>query len=70
VIIFDRWGSGASGPTPEGSIPNWEVFTEDVGAVLEAAKSKRTAVIGTRETGQIAMLYAAMHLNKSPLWSS
>lgn len=61
VIIFDRRGSGASDPAPSGTVPKWEVLAEDIGAVLDAVGSKRTAVIGFRETGQIAMLYAAMH---------
>ena len=61
VLVFDRRGSGASDAAPRGTVPNWELFAEDVAAVLEAAGSRRTAIIGSRETGQIAMLYAVMH---------
>jgi pimeloyl-ACP methyl ester carboxylesterase/class 3 adenylate cyclase len=61
VIVLDRRGFGASGPAPVGAVPNWEVFAEDIGAVLDAAQSERAAVVGNRETGQIAMLYAGMH---------
>lgn len=61
VIILDRRGLGASGPAPDGAVPNWEVFTEDIDAVLNASQSKHAAIVSNRETGQIAMLYAAMH---------
>jgi len=61
VIILDRRGSGASGPAPDGAVPSWEVFTEDIGAVLDASQSKRAAIIANREAGQIAILYAGMH---------
>ncbi len=61
VIILDRRGLGASGPAPDGTIPSWEVFTEDIGAVLDASQSTRAAIVSNRETGQIAMLYAGMH---------
>ena len=61
VIILDRRGLGASGPAPDGAVPNWEVFTEDIDAVLNASQSKRAAIVSNRETGQIAMLYAGMH---------
>jgi pimeloyl-ACP methyl ester carboxylesterase len=61
VIVLDRRGLGASGPAPDGILPNWEVFTEDIGAVLDAAQSTRAAIVSNRDTGQIAMLYAGMH---------
>jgi class 3 adenylate cyclase/pimeloyl-ACP methyl ester carboxylesterase len=61
VIVLDRRGLGASGPAPVGEVPSWEMFTEDIGAVLDAAQSTRAAIVSNRETGQIAMLYAGMH---------
>jgi pimeloyl-ACP methyl ester carboxylesterase len=61
VIILDRRGSGASGPAPGGAVPSWKAFTEDIGAVLDASQSERVAIVATRETGQIAILYAGMH---------
>lgn len=61
VLVFDRRGSGASDAAPRGTVPHWELFAEDVDAVLDAAGSRGTALIGSRETGQIAVLYAAMH---------
>ena len=61
VIILDRRGLGASGLAPARDVPSWEVFTEDIGAVLDASQSTRAAIVSNRETGQIAMLYAGMH---------
>ena len=61
VIILDRRGTGASGPAPDGAAPGWEVFTEDISAVLDAAQSSCAAIVANRETGQIAALYAGMH---------
>jgi class 3 adenylate cyclase/pimeloyl-ACP methyl ester carboxylesterase len=61
VIVLDRRGLGASGPAPDGAVPSWEVFTEDIGAVLDASQSTRAAIVSNRDTGQIAMLYAGMH---------
>ena len=48
-------------PSPGGAVPSWEAFTEDIGAVLDASQSERAAIVATRETGQIAILYAGMH---------
>ena len=61
VIVFDRRGSGASDPVPLNAIPTWEVFAEDLTAVLDATGSKSAAVIGTDETGPISILFATMH---------
>jgi len=61
VIILDHRGLGASGPAPAGAVPSWEVFTEDIGAVLDACQSKHAAIVANREAGHIAILYAGMH---------
>jgi len=36
--------------------------------VLDASQSQRAAIVATRETGQIAILYAGMHPDESRLW--
>ncbi|HLX87880.1 MAG TPA: adenylate/guanylate cyclase domain-containing protein [Acidimicrobiales bacterium] len=60
-ILLDRRGSGASGRLPVNGIPTWEALTEDITAVLDAAGSRRTAILAMLETGPIAILFAAMH---------
>ena len=61
VILFNRRGTGASDGVPRNAIPTWEEWTEDLGAVLDAAGSKRTAIFATLDGGPIAILFAAMH---------
>jgi class 3 adenylate cyclase len=61
LIFFDRRGTGASDGVSFKGMATWEEWTEDIGAVLDAASSKRPAVLATLEAGPIAILYAAMH---------
>jgi class 3 adenylate cyclase len=61
LIFFDRRGTGASDGVSFKAMPTWEEWTEDMVAVLDAAGSKRTAILATLEAGPIAILYAAMH---------
>jgi class 3 adenylate cyclase len=61
LIFFDRRGTGASDGVSFKTMPTWEEWTEDIAAVLDAANSKRTAILATLEAGPIAILYAAMH---------
>jgi class 3 adenylate cyclase len=61
LIFFDRRGTGASDGVPRHAIPTWEEWTEDVTAVLDAARSERTAILAAADAGPIAVLFAAMH---------
>ena len=61
LIFFDRRGTGASDGVSSKTMPTWEEWTEDIVAVLDAASSKRTAILATLEAGPIAILYTAMH---------
>jgi class 3 adenylate cyclase/pimeloyl-ACP methyl ester carboxylesterase len=61
LLFFDRRGTGASDGVPRAAIPTWEEWTEDVGAVLDAAGSKQTVILGSLDAGPIALLYTALH---------
>lgn len=61
VLHMDRRGCGASDAIPLGAVPTWEALAEDMTAVLDAASSKLTDVVGVHEVGPIAVLFAAMH---------
>lgn len=61
LLFFDRRGTGASDGLPRDAFPTWEEWTEDVGAVLDAAGSQQTAILASLDCGPIAMLYAALH---------
>jgi len=61
LILFDRRGTGGSDRLPNELFPTWEEWTDDVGAVLDAVGSSRTAVFAAGDAGPIAILFAAMH---------
>jgi class 3 adenylate cyclase len=60
LILFDRRGTGASDPLPEPMPPPWEAYAEEVAAVMEAAGSRRAALMATTaEAGPMALFFAA-----------
>jgi len=61
LILFDRRGWGASDPFPDGAMPTWEGWAEDIAAVLDAVGSERAALFGEWDAGPICVLYAASH---------
>lgn len=61
LIYFDRRGTGGSDGVARNAMPTWEEWTEDVGAVLDAAGSERAAIFAETDTGPIAILFAATH---------
>jgi pimeloyl-ACP methyl ester carboxylesterase len=60
-IFFDHRGRGISDPIRRDTPPTWEDWAEDLRRVLDAAGSRRAAVLAGPDTGPIAMLFAAMH---------
>ncbi|MFY9588934.1 MAG: adenylate/guanylate cyclase domain-containing protein [Actinomycetota bacterium] len=72
LILFDPRGSGVSDPMPMTSVRTWEQVTEDVRAVLEAAKSERTAIFAQVDGGLPAILFAATYpdrISSLVLWN-
>lgn len=61
LILFDRRGTGLSDRLPAAELPTLEERMDDVRAVLEAVGSKRAAVFGVSEGGNIAVTFAAMY---------
>jgi class 3 adenylate cyclase/alpha-beta hydrolase superfamily lysophospholipase len=61
LIFFDRRGTGCSDAVPHAAIPTWEEWAEDIGAVLDAVGSERSAIYGQVDAGALAVLYAALH---------
>jgi class 3 adenylate cyclase/pimeloyl-ACP methyl ester carboxylesterase len=61
LILFDRRGTGASDRLPRDSLPTWEEWAEDMGAVLDAAGSERAAIVAFRDNGPMAIMFTAMH---------
>jgi class 3 adenylate cyclase len=60
LILFDRRGTGASDPLPEARPPPWEAYADEVTAVMDAAGSRRAALMATTaEAGPMALFFAA-----------
>jgi class 3 adenylate cyclase/pimeloyl-ACP methyl ester carboxylesterase len=59
VIIFDKRGTGLSDRTS--GIPDLETRMDDIRAVMQAAGSKRAAIVGVSEGGPMSILFAATH---------
>src|SRR5439155_12453131 len=59
VIRFDRRGTGLSDRVRE--VPTLEARMDDLRAVMDAAKSRRAALVTTFEAGSMVMVYAATY---------
>ena len=59
LILFDKRGTGLSDRIS--GIPDLETRMDDVRAVMDAAGSRRAAVMGFSEGGPLAILFAATH---------
>ena len=58
VIVFDRRGTGASDPLPQGSLPPWESYGEDLVAVLDEVGSEQAAIMAQVDAGPMAIFFA------------
>ena len=59
VVLFDKRGTGLSDRMS--GIPTLEQRMDDVRAVMDAAGSRRAAVMGVSEGGPMSLLFAATH---------
>jgi pimeloyl-ACP methyl ester carboxylesterase len=59
LILFDKWGTGLSDRTV--GVPDLETRMDDVRAVMDAAGSRRAAVMGVSEGGAMTILFAATY---------
>lgn len=69
IILFDRRGSGHSDPLPTNKLPTWEDWSDDLLAVLDAAGSRRAVIHGERDGGAMALMFAAMHPDRTQVLS-
>ena len=63
LILFDKRGTGLSDRVT--GIPDLETRMDDVRAVMDAAGSKRAAIMGFSEGGPLSLLFAASHPERS-----
>ncbi len=61
LILFDRRGTGASERARVTDTPQWERWSEDLLAVLDAVGSSSAAIFAEAEAGATAVLFAAAH---------
>jgi class 3 adenylate cyclase len=59
LILFDRRGTGASDPVLLDALPPWEMYAEELDAVLDQVGSERVAIMAHVDAGAMAMLFAA-----------
>jgi class 3 adenylate cyclase len=59
VILFDPRGAGASDPLPPAESFGWELWIDDLRAVLDTVGSERAAILAYADGCQCAMLFAA-----------
>jgi class 3 adenylate cyclase len=60
LILANRRGTGASDAVPDHAMPTWEEWADDVGAVLDAARSERAVVLAENYAGPTGLLFTAM----------
>ena len=61
LLCFDKRGSGVSDSVSLSSLPTLEQWMDDVRTVMDAAGSRHAALLGARDGGQMAMLFAATY---------
>jgi class 3 adenylate cyclase len=61
LITFDKRGTGLSDRVPNSALPRLDERMDDLRAVMDAADSKRAAIFGFSEGGNLAALFAAAH---------
>jgi class 3 adenylate cyclase len=61
LILFDKRGTGMSDSVPATDLPTLEQRMDDVRVVMDAVGSKRAAIFGVSEGGNMSMLFAATY---------
>jgi len=61
LILLDKRGTGLSDPVPLDELPTLDQRMDDVRAVMDAAGSRRAALLGTSEAGALDLLFAATY---------
>lgn len=61
LIMFDKRGTGLSDRVSDDQLPTLEERMDDLNVVMEAANSKRAAIFGFSEGGNLSALFAATY---------
>jgi pimeloyl-ACP methyl ester carboxylesterase len=67
LLRFDRRGTGASDPLPPDPLPPWEAYTQELVAVMDAAGSRRAALLASGpQAGPMALFSPRPGRSASP----
>ena len=61
LIVTDRRGWGCSERFTPGSVPDVDVLTDDILAVMSAVRSEQVSILATYESAIVASLFAAIY---------
>ncbi len=61
LIVTDRRGWGCSERFTPGSVPDVDVLTDDILAVMSAVRSEQVSIVATYESAIVASLFAAVY---------
>ena len=65
LIVTDRRGWGCSERFTPGYVPDVDILTDDILAVMEAAGSERASILATYESTIVASLFAAVYPDRT-----
>lgn len=61
LILFDSRGFGSSDRWGAGARPTWEIWTDDILALMDGVGSERATVVAMGMAGMIGLLYSGTH---------
>lgn len=61
LLVYDRWGYGASDARPALDLPTFNTDLEDLSAILLEEHVHRAALVGHSDGGTLALYFAARH---------
>jgi class 3 adenylate cyclase/pimeloyl-ACP methyl ester carboxylesterase len=65
LVVTDRRGWGCSERFTPGYVPDVDILTDDILAVMEAAGSERASILATYESAIVASLFAATYPDRT-----
>jgi pimeloyl-ACP methyl ester carboxylesterase len=65
LMVMDRRGWGCSERFTPGYVPDVDILTDDILAVMEAAGSTRASILATYESAVVASLFAAVYPDRT-----
>lgn len=61
VVVYDRWGYGASDPRPRLDVPHFAQDVADLAALLDTSGIVQALLVGHSDGGNVALAFAAAY---------